>query len=170
MNASKIMPRRSGKKPIAFLLLLCSAVSIRAFEIPPGAKEALLVLPGGFKVKAELALTRVEQAKGLMFRKELKEDRGMLFVFADDGKKNFWMKNTYIPLDIVMLDRRLKVLKIFHRVIPARPGQSDLEVSRVSGPGRYVLELAGGTAKKRGLKPGSTIKISFPAKKTLAGK
>jgi len=161
---------RKNKFLLPLLLPLCSAVSIRAFEIPPGAEEAFLILPGGFKVKAELALTRAEQAKGLMFRRELKEDRGMLFVFADGGERTFWMKNTYLPLDIVMLDRGLKILKIFHKVFPSRPGQSDLEVARVSGRGRYVLELAGGTARKRGLKPGSVIKISFPAKKPVVAK
>lgn len=150
------------------LALSLSAVRAQALEIPAGAKEALLTLPGGFQVRAELALTRAEQARGLMFRKELAEDRGMLFVFADDGQKDFWMKNTFIPLDIVMLDGGLKVLKIFHKVVPSRPVQPESEVSRVSAPGRFVLELAGGTARKRGLKPGSVIKISFPSKK--AGK
>ncbi len=158
MSRNKLLP--------ALLLPLLCAVGSGAFEIPPGAKEALLTFPGGFAVRAELALTREEQAQGLMFRNKLPGDRGMLFVFADGGEKLFWMKNTFIPLDIVMLDGGLKVLKIFHKVFPSRPGQPEAEVSRVSAPGRCVLELAGGTARKRGLKPGSVLKISFPAKRS----
>lgn len=158
-----------NKLLLTLLFPLCAAQA-RALQIPPGAREALLAFPGGFTVRAELALTAPEQRKGLMFRTGLPEDRGMLFVFSDDGRRDFWMKNTYIPLDIIMLDGGLKVLKIFHKVFPSRPGQPDAEVSVVSAPGRYVLELAGGTAKKRGLKPGSAIKISFPSSKRSAAK
>jgi len=130
-----------------------------------GAAEALLVLPDGFKVRAELALTQEEQSRGLMFRKELKEEKGMLFVFADAGEKNFWMKNTFVELDIVFLDKDLKVGKIFHRVTPSWPGQRDFEVSRVSAPALYVLELAGGVSRRHGLKPGSRLGSSLHGEK-----
>ncbi len=133
-----------------------------AFEIPEEAGEAALGLPDGFKVKVELALTRETQAKGLMFRNELAGDRGMLFVFKEGGEKEFWMKNTFVELDIIFLDRELKIAKVFHRVTPSKPGESDLEVSRVSAPAFCVLELAGGAARRHGLKPGAKLKISFP--------
>jgi uncharacterized membrane protein (UPF0127 family) len=152
-----------------FPVLLLSARLAGAFEPPPGAKEVLLVLPDGFKVRAELARTPEEQSRGLMFRKGLKEERGMLFVFADAGEKSFWMKNTFVELDIVFLDKDLKAGKIFHRVTPSRSGQSDFEVSRVSAPARYVLELAGGVSRGHGLRPGSRIKSYFPAQKRQPG-
>lgn len=133
-----------------------------AFKVPKGAVEAALVLPDGFKVKVELALTPREQAKGLMFRKELAADRGMLFVFKEGGEKNFWMKNTFVELDIVFMDKELKIVKVFHRVTPARPGQSELEAARAAAPAMNVLELAGGTARKHAVKPGARLKISFP--------
>ncbi len=149
--------------------LLLSVRLAGAFAPPAGATEAFLVLPDGFRVRAELALTREEHSRGLMFRKELKKDRGMLFVFKDDGEKSFWMKNTFVELDIVFLDKDLQVMKVFHRVVPSRPGQGDLEVSRVSAPALYVLELAGGTSRRHGLKPGSRIKGSFPPKQKRPG-
>lgn len=140
---------------------MLSAGLAGAFEIPKGAGEAVLALPDGFKVRVELALTREEQSKGLMFRTELKEDRGMLFVFAEPGDKSFWMKNTLVELDIVFLDKDLKIGKVFHRVTPSSPEQGE-DVARVEAPARCVLELAGGAARKHGLKPGARLKISFP--------
>ncbi len=145
------------------LLLSAESAAAGAFEIPKCAQEAFLALPDGFPVRAQLALTREEQAKGLMFRKELKQDRGMLFVFKEAGEKSFWMKNTFVELDIVFLDKDLKIGKVFHRVTPSTPGQGDSEVAVVSAPALCVLELAGGSARKHGLKPGVRLKISFPS-------
>ncbi|MFA6433115.1 MAG: DUF192 domain-containing protein [Elusimicrobiales bacterium] len=150
------------KNKVLFLALLFFAGTAGAFEVPKGAAEAALVLPDGFRVKVELALTQEEQAKGLMFRKELAGDRGMLFVFKDGGGKDFWMKNTFVELDIVFLDKELKTSRVFHRVTPSKPGESDPEVSRVSAPAFCVLELSGGAARRHGLKPGARLKISFP--------
>ena len=149
-------------------MLLLSAVPAGAFEIPECAREAFLALPDGFSVRAQLALTREEQTKGLMFRKELKQDRGMLFVFKEAGEKSFWMKSTFVELDIVFLDKDLKIGKVFHRVTPSIPGQGDSEVAVVSAPALCVLELTGGAARKHGLKPGVRLKINFP-KNTCAG-
>ena len=144
------------------LILLMTAARAGAFEIPKGADGAALALPDGFKVKVELALTPEAQEKGLMFRKELAGDRGMLFVFNESGEKTFWMKNTFVELDIVFLDKDLKTVKVFHRVTPSTPGQSDSEVATVGATAMHVLELAGGTARKHGIKPGTGLKISFP--------
>ncbi len=144
------------------LILLMSVAPAVAFEIPKGSTEAALALPDGFKVKVELALTSEAQEKGLMFRKELAGDRGMLFIFNDDGEKKFWMKNTFVELDIVFLDKDLKTVKVFHRVTPSTPGEDDSEVATVGATATHVLELAGGTARKHGIKPGTGLKISFP--------
>ena len=88
--------------PALAALLLCGAAL--AFRVPPGASSGELTLPDGFVVRAELALTPETQSKGLMFRQELPPDRGMLFVFPRMEMKAFWMKNTFIDLDMVFLD------------------------------------------------------------------
>jgi hypothetical protein len=142
-------------------LLLCGRAS--ALSVPSGASSAKLVLPDGFSVKAELALTPETQEKGLMFREELPRDRGMLFVFARLELRSFWMKNTFIDLDMVFLDAGLKVIKVFHRVPRSTAGQPEEEVARVSAPAACVLELPAGAARAHRIKPGSKIKISFPA-------
>jgi len=153
------------RNKIIFLSLLLSAMPVGAFEIPKGAVEAALSLPDCFKVKVELALTPAEQEKGLMFRNKLDSDRGMLFVFKEGGEKNFWMKNTFVELDIIFLDKELKIIKVFHRVTPSKPEDLESESAQVSAPAFCVLELAGGVARKHGLKPGARLKITFPSGK-----
>lgn len=151
------------KISLALLLLLCGAAP--ALQVPPGAALAELTLPDGFKVKAELALTKEQQARGLMFRESLAADRGMLFVFSDGGVKTFWMKNTLVDLDMVFLDRGLKVLKVFHRVPRTTgPDQPEGELGRAGAPAWCVLELPAGAARAHKLKPGARLRISFPKK------
>lgn len=144
------------------LACLCQAAA--ALNVPAGAESAVITLPDGFKVSAELALTPEAQQKGLMFRNELPAGRGMLFVFGETAPRSFWMKNTWVDLDMVFLDRELTVLRVFHRVPRSVPGQSDSEVARAQSPAAMVLELPAGAARSHKLKPGSRLKISFPKK------
>ncbi|MDO8806419.1 MAG: DUF192 domain-containing protein [Elusimicrobiota bacterium] len=146
---------------LAALLLCGPALALR---VPQGASRAELTLPDGFTVQTELALTPEAQSKGLMFRDELPRDRGMLFVFAGMEVRSFWMKNTFIELDMVFLDADLKVTRVFHRVPRSRPGQPESEVARVSAPAACVLELPSGSARAHRVKRGSKIKISFNRK------
>lgn len=145
---------------LALALLAARAYALR---VPPGASSAELALPDGFKVAVELALTPEAQAKGLMFREALPPGRGMLFVFKEPGQKSFWMKNTFIDLDMVFLDGTLKVLKVFHRVPRSGPDQPEAEVARASSPASLVLELPAGAARAHGIRPGTRLKISFPS-------
>lgn len=153
---------KKNKLLFAFLLAasLCGAAA--SVTVPAGSASAELTLPDGFRVQAELALTPEQQAKGLMFRPALAAGSGMLFVFKDPGMKSFWMKNTIIDLDMVFLDAGLKVVKVFHRVPRSSPDQPEDEVARASSPASFVLELAAGSARAHGLKPGSVLKIAFP--------
>ena len=145
--------------------LACLAGAALALKVPAGAAAAELRLPDGFRVRAELALSKEAQAKGLMFREALAPDAGMLFVFEGPGLKHFWMKNTYIDLDMVFLDADLKVLRVFHRVPRSVPGQPEAELARASAPAVCVLELPAGAARAHRVKPGARLGISFPPKK-----
>ena len=136
-----------------------------AILVPAGASEAEITPPDGFRVKARLALTPGEQSKGLMFVTDLPHNTGMLFVFSEDGVKNFWMKNTFINLDMVFLSGEMKAGRIFHNVPRSFAGQPESEVARADAPARFVLELSGGTARAHGLKPGSKLGISFNKRK-----
>ncbi|OGR50582.1 MAG: hypothetical protein A2049_10830 [Elusimicrobia bacterium GWA2_62_23] len=147
---------------LAFALLALFAAGAAALRVPAGAREARVLLPDGFAVKAELALTPEEQARGLMFREALPEGRGMLFVFGDPGVKSFWMKNTLVDLDMVFLDDKMKVLRVFHRVPRSRPDQPEAEVARAVAPASAVLELPAGCARAHKANPGSVLRVSFP--------
>jgi hypothetical protein len=102
----------------------------------------------------ELAATPDQRERGLMFRREMLPDWGMLFVYPADRPLSFWMKNTYIPLDMVFIDSRGTVVGILENVPPLT-----LDSRSVGKPGRYVLELAAGRASAVGLEVGMKMSL-----------
>jgi len=100
----------------------------------------------------DLAITAQERSKGLMFRRKMARDQGMLFIYKDEQIRFFWMKNTYLPLDLVWLDSDRKVIGVTPDV---RPCLKD-NCTRYSSPcpAQYVLEINAGMAEKKGVKPG----------------
>jgi uncharacterized protein len=100
----------------------------------------------------ELASTPEEQAKGLMYRRQLPEGQGMLFDFHREQPTSFWMKNTYIPLDMIFIRGDGRILRIAENTMPL----SEALVPS-GGPVRAVLEVNAGTAKKLGIAPGDRV-------------
>jgi uncharacterized membrane protein (UPF0127 family) len=100
----------------------------------------------------ELALTPDEQSRGLMYRRSLPEGQGMLFDFKRDQETSFWMKNTYIPLDMIFIrgDGRI------HRIAENTEPLSERMVPS-NGPIRAVLEVIAGTTRKLGIAPGDRV-------------
>ena len=107
------------------------------------------------KFVVELALTEKEHELGLMFRKSIPKDYGMLFVFKDIDVRYFWMKNTLIYLDIIYIDSDGVIQKIYHNVEPCKQEPCKLYSSEVEI--KYVLELNGNTCKKMKIKPGDKV-------------
>ena len=141
------------------LLLLLAALSL--LTPPPGGGAAAqdlqpleITTKTGVQVfGVEMAVTPEEQAKGLMFRRELPEKQGMLFDFHREQPTAFWMKNTYIPLDMIFIRADGRILRIAENT---KPLSEDMVPS--GGPVRAVLEVIGGTAKKLGIAPGDRVK------------
>ncbi|MEA3453193.1 MAG: DUF192 domain-containing protein [Patescibacteria group bacterium] len=107
----------------------------------------------------EIADTPEERNQGLMFRGELAEDKGMLFVFPKQGIYSFWMKNTLIPLDIIWIDEYQKVVFIEKSALPCK---TDIcESINPKNEAKYVLELKTGTAEAIDLKIGSEFSFEF---------
>jgi uncharacterized membrane protein (UPF0127 family) len=104
----------------------------------------------------EVADNDAERAKGLMYRKELAQGRGMLFDFHRDQEVSFWMQNTYIPLDMIFIRGDGRILRIEENTEPL---STRLIPSR--GPVRAVLEVTGGTARKLGIAPGDRVAASI---------
>jgi len=135
---------------------LAAAVAIFATSAPARAGgEATIEIVGASGVHAfavELATTNAERERGLMFRKELPEGRGMLFEFEREQQVAFWMHNTYIPLDMVFIASDGRIVHIAENTTPL----SDALVPSTA-PARAVLEVIGGTAAKLGIKTGDRV-------------
>jgi len=107
------------------------------------------------RFSVELATTPEQRARGLMFREHLDPDRGMLFIFEEEGVYPFWMKNTLIPLDIIWIDKNRTVVFISNNTPPC-----EQEPCRTINPrkkAKYVLEVCGGTADRIGLIVGDKL-------------
>jgi hypothetical protein len=100
----------------------------------------------------ELVDNDADRAKGLMYRKELPEGRGMLFDFHRDQEVSFWMQNTYIPLDMLFIRGDGRILRIAENAEPL-----STRTIPSGGPVRAVLEVIGGTARKLGIAPGDRV-------------
>ena len=103
--------------------------------------------------RVEVARTAEEQAKGLMFRRAMGADEGMLFPFDPPRQASFWMKNTVIPLDIVFIGPDRRVLNISANAEPY-----SLDPRPSAGAVSAVLELNGGRAAQLGIAPGARVK------------
>jgi uncharacterized membrane protein (UPF0127 family) len=106
------------------------------------------------KVDVEIARTPAERQRGLMYRKHLDRNRGMLFVFERPSRLSFWMRNTYISLDMIFIEPGMRILGIVENTTPL----SD-EPCAVSGESQYVLEVNAGFSQTHGLKRG--VKVEF---------
>ncbi len=101
----------------------------------------------------EIADSEEERQQGLMFRKQLDEDHGMLFIFEREKRLSFWMKNTSIPLSIAFLDKEGMVLNI-EDMVPF-----SLDSVSSSAKSLYAIELNRGAFARHGIYPGSFLKI-----------
>lgn len=107
------------------------------------------------EIEIELARTDFEQSRGLMWRKTMEDKQGMLFLFPKEEIQSFWMFNTFIPLDIIFIDAKKKIVNIaFGKPHSIRPVDSE-------GPTQYVLEVNAGFCDKNAIKKGDTIEWSI---------
>ena len=137
------------------LLLLAGPVSAQPVTFPKDTVTIETVDGKTHKFNVELATTPQQVAQGLMFRRQMAADAGMLFLFERTDPATFWMKNTYIPLDMIFIGLDGRILNIAERTIPL----TETPV-HAAGPTRAVLELNGGTASRLGLKAGDRVRHS----------
>lgn len=137
------------------LALLClSPWAASALEAPLSKIEPVTVATetDAFMFTVEIADTEELRTRGLMFRQRLPEDRGMLFDFETPRQVSMWMKNTYISLDMLFIREDGKIAYIAENTVP-----KSLDPIGVSEPVLAVLELAGGTSRKLGIRAGDTV-------------
>ncbi|MFT4161858.1 DUF192 domain-containing protein [Shinella sp.] len=107
----------------------------------------------------ELAVTPRQREQGLMNRREMAPDHGMLFAFGETRQVFMWMKNTYLPLDMLFIGKDGKIRSIKEN---ARPLDESIIDSK--GPIDYVLELNGGTVKRLGIRTGNRVQNALMEK------
>ena len=148
MTRTQIGPSRRARFIACLLLVVAGctrgpAVVLRATD---GANV---------RVRVEVVNTPTARQQGLMYRREMAADAGMLFVFPGDGVLHFWMKNTIIPLDMVFIDHDRRIVGIVEN---ARPMSTE-----PVGPdhaARYVLEVNGGFAAQHHIATGGTVEFA----------
>lgn len=138
--------RRAGWLLLSWLML---AANVQAAEI-----SARL---GNHPLQLELALDESSRMRGLMFRERLAPDHGMLFVFDDDREREFWMKNTLIPLDLLFFDAKGRLIATQLNAQPCR--QPRCLGYRSHQPARYVLELNAGSVQQLDLHLGEQLQV-----------
>jgi hypothetical protein len=134
---------------IVILLLLLTARQVDAATVPVVVATA----DGEHLFRAEVADTTAERSRGLMYREELAADAGMLFLFDPPRRVSFWMKNTYISLDMLFIDADGRVVHIAERTEP-----ETLDPHGPDRPVRAVLEINGGLAERLGIRPGDEVR------------
>jgi uncharacterized membrane protein (UPF0127 family) len=135
---------------LAFLVVGLANLSVgRAADLQP----LEIVSKSGVHVFAvELVANDEDRARGLMYRKELPEGRGMLFDFKTDQPVSFWMRNTYIPLDMIFIRSDGRIQRIAENTEPLSE-----RLVPSGAPVRGVLEVIAGTARKLGIAPGDRV-------------
>ncbi len=104
------------------------------------------------KIDIEIADSEYKTILGLMFRKEMQENQGMLFLFDNEEPRSFWMKDTYISLDIIYADASKKIVTIHKYTTPFTT-----DGYKSTKPARFVVEVIAGFTDKYNIKTGDTI-------------
>ncbi len=117
--------------------------------------ELSLIKPDGDTIQSldiEFAESPYEQETGLMYRETMEDNQGMLFIYKNEAPRSFYMKNTYIPLDIIFYDTDSTAVSITNKAEPKNETSIPSEV-----PAQYILEINGGLAEEWNIEKGDKI-------------
>lgn len=135
---------------IAVLLLGCATTG------PAGLPYATVRIGESVKVKAEVAVAQEELQRGLMYRREMPDGHGMIFVYPQERILSFWMKNTYLPLSIAFLDRKGRIVHITDMEPHTTTSHSSVKMAR------FALEVNQGWFAKKGVQVGDQATFELP--------
>ena len=141
--------------PVFALLLMAPAGAPAQLQQFPTSALTIVTAQGPRKFTVEVATTPAQMEQGLMFRRSLAPDAGMLFDYGAPSAAMMWMKNTLIPLDMLFVDAQGRIVNIHQRAVPG-----SLETISAAAPVRAVIELNGGTAARLGIRAGD--RVQFP--------
>lgn len=142
-------------RAIAFATAVLVALSTPAAAVTFETETLAIETPSGkrYDFTVELAVNDQQRSRGLMYRREMARDHGMLFLYDRVGLHSMWMANTYIPLDMLFIKPDGEVVHIVERTVPQsrRPISSNQRV-------KAVLELRGGTVDRLDIPVGSKVR------------
>lgn len=151
-------------RALALLVVLCAALSPACAQTPAAgfqpeqlrgfARDTLVIqrASGRDQFSIWLADTPAQQQQGLMWIQQLPRDYGMLFLLPEPRPMSMWMKNTYVPLDMVFFDAQGRILRIHEHAVPLSEAIIDSGV-----PVAGVLEILAGEARRRGMQVGDRL-------------
>ena len=131
--------------------LLLMLFAVPCFGQAVGELPGVQLNAGMYLIRAEVAADMATRARGLMFRREMPSNAGMLFIFDEPGSQCMWMKNTLIPLSVAFLDDEGRIINIEDMA----PQTEDSHCAH--RPARYALEMNRGWFAARGVKPGTRL-------------
>ena len=137
--------------------------SAERWDGPPADRGQLVVrdaFGGTHRLAVEIADNSTLRTRGLMWRSEVPDGTGMLFIFPNEVVQSFWMRNTLIPLDILFVDRTGKVVGVVQWAEP-----KTLTSRTVGKPSMYVLEVPGGWASRNSVQAGARVDLEGDLKK-----
>lgn len=146
-------------QPAAFIALSAAAAGGLSYCTGAAAADLTEVIAPHAVVYAEIAATPEARLRGLMGRRIVEPRHGMLFLFPSAGVHRFWMKDTFVALDIVFMERDGTVTSVAHDAVPAG-SMPDGSLARYAGEGAAVLELPAFEADRDGIVPGIRLKFS----------
>lgn len=152
--------RRPRPRNAAIFLViagLLATIPARAGGPPPLAQASILTAKGTARYQLEVAANEQARARGLMWRSELPARGGMVFLFPDNAPRSFWMRNTFIPLDLLFVADDGRIVAIQPQATP----KSDAPIES-GAPAVAVIELAGGQAAKDEIRVGDRVRLALP--------
>jgi len=145
------------RRALLVLFIACHTEAAAKAELPMGAVR-FETPRGPWVVRVEIASSDETRQRGLMFRRDLPQDRGMIFIFPDTAEHGFWMHNTPLSLDMIFLGEDRTVVGVVARAEP----KTDT-VRTVKKPSRYVVEVSAGEAAAHAVGPGTrAVFIDIP--------
>ncbi len=149
-----MLGRRSLTLGLGACLALAALPAASQRRLAKFERSILVIRSGGreHRFSVEVARTPREHSQGLMFRRRMAPDAGMLFVYDPPRPVSMWMRNTYLPLDMLFIAPDGRISRIVERTVPLSE-----ENIPSRGTVRAVLELNAGTADRLGIKPGATV-------------
>jgi len=156
----------AGRLAVALVLVLSLTAPIGGTAVNGKAtfKRGTLVLTQDERrvtLKVEVADTSEARTQGLMFRKSLGDDEGMLFVFSAEEPLAFWMKNTLIPLSIAFIDRNWRIVDIQDMAVAKDPEHGPFPVYPSKVPARYALEVNQGFFARKKIGVGARVHFTL---------